>query len=173
MLVKTLLNKVQKYRCFVYKKCQLVEDTNGRTRLEVKVEARANSRPVCSGCGESRPGYDHLKERRFEFVPLWGIAVFFLYVMRRVNCQDCGVVVQRVPWADGKHQLTTTYSWFLARWAKRLSWKEVAEAFSTTWDKVFSSVSMAVVGPYASRFVRCHSHRQNRQALQASALGWS
>lgn len=64
--------------------------------------------------------------------------------MRRVDCPRCGVVVETVPWADGKHQLTTQYAWFLARWAKRLSWKEVAEVFHTTWEKVFSSVSMAV-----------------------------
>jgi transposase len=70
--------------------------------------------------------------------------VFFVYAMRRVNCPQCGVVVEQVPWANGKHQLTTTYAWFLARWAKRLSWKETAKAFRTTWEKVFSAVSMAV-----------------------------
>jgi hypothetical protein len=58
--------------------------------------------------------------RRFEFVPLWGIAVFFLYAMRRVACTRCGVRVETVPWAQGKHQLTDTYAWFLAGWAKRL-----------------------------------------------------
>jgi transposase len=40
--------------------------------------------------------------------------------------------------------LTETYAWFLADWAKRLSWKEVAEAFRTSWDHVFTSVEMAV-----------------------------
>ena len=64
--------------------------------------------------------YDRLSPRRFEFVPLWGLRVFLLYAMRRVDCPRCGVTVERVPWADGKHQLTTTYRWFLARWAKRL-----------------------------------------------------
>ncbi len=29
---------------------------------------------------------------------------------------------------------------FLARWARRLSWKETAEAFRTSWDKVFDAV---------------------------------
>ena len=52
--------------------------------------------------------------------------------------------VETVPWAEGKHHLTTTYAWFLARWAKRLSWTEVAEAFRTTWEHVFHSVEMAV-----------------------------
>jgi len=85
-----------------------------------------------------------LAPRRFEFVPLWGLRVFFLYMMRRVACPTCGVTVEHVPWADGKHQLTTTYMWFLARWAKRLSWKEVAGVFQTSWDQVFRSVAMAV-----------------------------
>jgi transposase len=34
--------------------------------------------------------------------------------------------------------------WFLARWAKRLSWQEVATVFRTSWDQVFRSVAMAV-----------------------------
>ena len=50
--------------------------------------------------------------RRFEFVPLWGIRVFFLYPLRRVDCPDCGVKVERVPWAQGKSPITTTYAWF-------------------------------------------------------------
>lgn len=40
--------------------------------------------------------------------------------------------------------LTTTYVWFLARWARRLSRKEVAQVFQTSWDNVFRSVKMAV-----------------------------
>jgi transposase len=54
------------------------------------------------------------------------------------------VVVEAVPWGSGKHQSTTTYAWFLARWAKRMSWSEVARAFQTSWDQVFGAVEMAV-----------------------------
>jgi transposase len=81
-----------------------------------------------------------METRRFEFVPLWGIPVFFLYAMRRVNCQRCGVRVESVPWARGKHTLTDAYMQFLATWAKRLSWQEVAAIFQTSWEKVFHSV---------------------------------
>ena len=49
-----------------------------------------------------------------------------------------------MPWVDGKYRLTNAYSWFLAGWAKRLSWKEVGEAFHTTWYHVFCSVHIAV-----------------------------
>ena len=96
------------------------------------------------GLRSPRPGYDRLPQRRFEFVPLWGIAVYFVYALRRVNCPDCGVTAERVPWARGKCRLTTSYRWFLARWAKRLSWQEVASIFHTTWRNVFESVKHAV-----------------------------
>jgi transposase len=143
MQLKTILNRVEYFKSFVYGKVQWVDDAK-RPTLEVQVEARKNGQPICSACGRPGPGYDRLAERRFEFVPLWGIAVYFVYAMRRVACPTCGVKVEQVPWCDGKHQLTTTYRWFLAGWAKRLSWKGVAEAFGTTWQNVFRSVKHAV-----------------------------
>jgi transposase len=33
---------------------------------------------------------------------------------------------------------------FLARWARHLSWKETAEAFHTSWEKVFDAVEHVV-----------------------------
>ena len=45
----------------------------------------------------------------------------------------------------GKHPLTEAYAWFLARWARRLSWREVAEAFQMNWEAVFGAVEMAVL----------------------------
>ena len=91
------------------------------------------------------PAYDHLKPRRFEFVPLWGCMVALLYCMRRVDCRSCGVRVEAVPWGIGKHQLTfKAYMLFLAHWARKLSWQETAVSFRTTWDKVCQSVEYVV-----------------------------
>lgn len=143
MLLKTILNHVAPQKSFVYGKVTLTSE-GGRLALEVAIEPRRKSRPICSGCHRKRPGYDRLPERRFEFVPLWQIAVFFVYAMRRVNCPKCGVTVESVPWSDGKSPLTTSYRWFLAGWAKRLSWREVATAFHATWDSVYRSVQFAV-----------------------------
>jgi transposase len=144
MQVKTILNRVQKFKSFVYGAVRWVEGA-AVSSLEVEIHPRSNSRPVCSECGRRRPGYDTLPERRFEFIPMWGNKVFFVYAPRRVNCPCCGIRVERMPWVAGKHRLTEAYAWFLAGWAKRLSWKEVAEAFRTSWDHVFCSVERAVV----------------------------
>jgi len=70
--------------------------------------------------------------------------VFLLYRMRRVSCPDCGVKVEAVPWGCGKHQMTTAYVLFLAHWAKKLSWKDVALSFHTSWDKVCQAVEVVV-----------------------------
>lgn len=150
MLLKTILNRVEPHKGFVYTKVGFNE-SGSRLSLLVEVQPRKNSRPSCSGCGQVGPGYDHLPERQFDFVPLWGIAVFLVYSMRRVNCPRCKVTVEAVPWADGKNHVTHTYQWFLARWAKRLSWRETAEAFGTTWDNVFRSVKKAVQWGLAHR----------------------
>ncbi|MEJ2033262.1 MAG: ISL3 family transposase [Deltaproteobacteria bacterium] len=150
MQLKSILNRVQLHRGFVYGAIHC-RNLGKQMILEVEIRPRKRIRPICSGCGRFRPGYDVLRGRRFEFVPLWGIPVFFLYAMRRVSCPRCGVKVERVPWAEGKNHLTTTYAWFLARWAKRLSWKEVAVAFQTTWDNVHRSVKMAVTWGLAHR----------------------
>lgn len=143
MQLKTILNRVERHKSFVYGSVALTE-ADEETVLEVTITARANGRPVCSGCGRKGPGYDRQPERRYQFVPLWNIAVFFLYAPRRVECPRCGVTVERVPWAEGKSRLTTTFRWFLARWSKRLTWRQVAEAFGTSWDSVFRAVKMAV-----------------------------
>jgi transposase len=144
MQLKTILNRVEWHKSFVYGEAQWSEG-EGLLAIEIPVQPRKNGRPICSGCRQPAPGYDRSpKPRRFEFVPLWGIAVFFVYQMRRVQCPWCGVKVEQVPWCDGKNQLTTTYRWFLAAWAKRLSWREVASTFGTCWQSVFRSVRHAV-----------------------------
>jgi len=152
MLLKTILNRVEQHKGFVYGKVRWLN--RGKPSIEVEVRPRAGSDAFCSGCGKPGPTYDRLKRRLIEFVPLWQIIVFFSYAPRRVNCKRCGVTVEMVPWAEGKCQLTNTYRWFLAVWAKRLSWKEVAEAFGTSWQNVCRSVEMAVEWGLAHRDLR-------------------
>jgi transposase len=139
MLVKTVLNRVHKVKGFVYEEARFKEDA-----IEVAIRPRRGSRPICSGCDRQGPGYDTLRPRRFEFVPLWAITVYLIYARRRVDCSRCGVTVERIPWARGKRRLTDAYALFLARWARRLSWREVALVFRTSWENVYRSVAWVV-----------------------------
>jgi transposase len=138
----TILNRCHRFPGFVYQQARFSSDHKS---IEIAVRPRKGSKAVCSRCHEPGPGYDKLPERRFEFIPFWGYLVFLLYSMRRVDCRRCQtVVVEEVPWGDGKRTLTRAYMLFLARWARRLSWKETAEAFRTSWEKVFDAVEHVV-----------------------------
>ena len=84
------------------------------------------------------------RPREFEFIPVWNIPVSLSYTMRRVDCPTCGIKVEAVPWAQGKHACCDVYRHFLASWARRLSWKETAACFHTNWDTVCRSVKWVV-----------------------------
>lgn len=148
MQIKIILNRLEKYRGFVFGKVTLCNEYEGNTfgheSLVVEIKPRKNSKARCSICQKSCPGYDSLETRLFEYIPLWGFIVFFAYRMRRVSCKEHGVVVEYVPWAVGKNHLTTTYGWFLSTWAKRLAWDEVAVIFKTSWHSVYRAIEMAV-----------------------------
>lgn len=132
-------------------------------RITAHVIPRANGKPKCSGCGVSRPGYDHMSDpRRFEFIPVWNIPVSLSYTMRRVNCPTCGIKVETVPWAQGKHASCDVFRHFLATWARRLSWKETAACFHTGWDNVCRSVKWVVDFGLEHRDLRGHHRHRGR-----------
>jgi len=163
MLVKTILNRIEKHSSFVYGAVRFRE---GGGPIEVEVRPRRGARPVCSGCSRRRSVYDTMAQREFQFVPLWGIAVFLLYSMRRVNCRPCGVRVESVPWAEGKRRTTISFEWFLAIWAKRLSWTEIAQIFGTSWETVFRSVERAV------DWGRSHADYSGIEAIGIDEIQW-
>ncbi|XYJ92445.1 ISL3 family transposase (plasmid) [Cupriavidus necator] len=145
-----MLNACHHFPGFVYEGARLCEATQS---IEIEVRPRKGSKAICSCCSQPARGYDTLAQRRFEFIPVWGFAVFLLYTMRRVDCRDCGVKVEALPWASGKHTLTRAYMLFLAQWARKLSWRETAQSFRTSWEKVFNAVEWVVDWGLAHREV--------------------
>ena len=143
--LKTVLNHVHPLKSFVYSDVRLVTHRTKPAVIRAVVAARQGSKARCSGCMRTCPGYDHLDTRFFQFVPLWGLAVFLLYAPRRVDCPRCErVLVEHMPWAHGKSAMTTVFMSFLSTWARRMSWTEVTRAFGTSWQNVATSVEHVV-----------------------------
>src|ERR1039458_2390386 len=90
-----------------------------------KAKGYSKNNPIA----DIRPG-DLLKSHTVENFA--SLMVFEEKVWRRVDCRHCGVVVEEVPWSDGKHRLTRAYMLFLARWARKLSWKDTAKDRKST-----------------------------------------
>ena len=143
MLLKTILNQIEKFKSFVYKKV-FWKDEKSKDALIIELSARKNSQGECPSCGNRCGTYDTQSCRDYEYIPLWGIQVYFRYAPRRVNCLEHGIHVEQVPWAVGKERQTKSYQSFLARWAKRLSWKETADVFKTSWESVYRAVKWVV-----------------------------
>ena len=143
MLIKTILNHIEKHKSFVYTDVEF-KNIHGCEAIVVGLQARKNGKGICRVCRRISPGYDKLSARLYEYVPLWGIPVYFRYAPRRVACPKHGVHVEAVPWADNQDQMTHSYKVFLAQWAKKLSWQDVASSFKTSWNRVYRAVKYAV-----------------------------
>jgi len=125
--LKTILNRIQGFVGFVYQNVRLCTGSGDAAQIEIIVVPHGGMRGRCLVCQRPAPGYDRLPERRWLFVSLWGIPTWFRYAPRRVECAEHGVVVEHIPWSDGKRPVTLAMMGFLARWARRLSWRETTQ----------------------------------------------
>jgi len=122
--IQTLPNHVHLLKSFFYSGCRLELRRRGFV-LVATLQPGRNARVHCSCCRKPCKVYDSLETHLFDFVPLWNIPVQLEYRMRRVNCPDCGVKVEKVPWANEKSHITKAFELFFAQWARKLSWQEV------------------------------------------------
>ena len=56
MQVKTILNRVTRYKSFVFGKVTWIENSVAPT-IEVEILPRRNGLIICSGCEHGRPGF--------------------------------------------------------------------------------------------------------------------
>ena len=165
--VKTLLNALQHFPGFVFQDIRLHRHPDGQpSHVEITVEPHGSISAKCSRCLQPAPGYDQLAPRCWLFVPLWGVTAFFRYAARRVECATHGVVVEHVPWSQGKRPVTIAMMCFLARWARRLSWRETAGAFHTSWECVYRSVEWFVQWGLA------HRKLENVHSIGVDEIHW-
>ena len=164
MHIITILNQCLKFKSFVFETAKFSRD---KSSILVSVRPRKNSKAVCSRCGAPGPCYDKLRERQFEHEPIWKFKVKLVYAMRRVQCPSCEkVIVERVPWGEGKNHFTYHYATLLASWAKDLSWKRVAERFQTSWQTVAACVTWVVTWGLRNREI------DNVTAIGVDEVAW-
>ena len=164
--VKTILNRIQHFVGFVYQDVRLHGGRIGQPWLTVTLQPHKGVRGRCSECRRPAPGYDRLPQRHWLFVPLWGMPSWFLYAPRRVECPEHGIVVEHIPWNEGKRPITLAMMGFLARWARRLSWRETARAFGASWEAVYSSVEWFVQWGLA------HRSLEDIEAIGVDEIHW-
>ncbi len=146
MLVESIVRKTLGLKRHCVKK---VTEEHGEIVVYLFPDRRC--KVVCSSCGSQGPGYDTLKERRWKHVPLWGIPVTLVYAPRRIECSNCGIKVEAIPWTQGKSPLSLPLSVVLATWSKLVAWKVVGQLFGFHWNTVRKAVKNVVDYGLANR----------------------
>lgn len=147
MLVESLIRKTLGIKSHVIK---TIEETD--EGLMVTLDLYRRRRLPCSRCGTPGKVRDRLKPRTWKHVPLWGIPVKLRYAPARVKCAVCGkVLVEAIPWSQGKCRSTTGLIWLLSALCKLLPWKQVAELYTVHWNTVAAAVRQAVAWGLAHR----------------------
>jgi transposase len=107
-------------------------------------------RPRCSECGRKCAGYDRIRGRRWRHLDLAGMTLHLRYDTRRVDCPDCGVKVEQLPWAE-------TSSWFTRPFEDHVGY--VAQRCDKTTVGAMMRVAWETVGAIVQRVVARHRDR--------------
>ena len=77
-------------------------------------------------------------------MPLWGIPTWFVYAPRRVQCPEHGVVVEHLPWSDGKRPHDHGDDGILSSLGTAPELAGDGQVFQTSWEAVYRSVEWFV-----------------------------
>jgi transposase len=114
------------------------------TELLVDVEP-ATRTPYCGRCGAAcSNGYDR-RERRWRHLDIAGLQVVLRYGMRRVDCSECGVTTELVPWAEPASLFSRAFEELVAYFAQRTDKTTVSRTMGVTWRSV-GNIIQRVVG---------------------------
>lgn len=101
--------------------------------------------PRCSGCGKKRKSVYDSRVRSWRHLDLAGIKMVLRYRLRRVSCKKCGVLVEKVPWAEAASRYTLPMEGLVAYHAQKTDKTTVATLMRIAWR---------TVGEIVGRFVR-------------------
>ena len=101
-------------------------------------------RPRCSECGDTCPGYDRGRGRRWRHLDLAGMTLHLRYDTRRVDCPRCGVKVEQVPWSDSGSWFTRPFEDQVGYVAQRCDKTTVSSMMRVAWDTVGAIIQRVV-----------------------------
>ena len=101
-------------------------------------------RPRCSECGRKCAGYDRLRGRRWRHLDLAGMTLHLRYDTRRVDCPDCGVKVEQLPWAETSSWFTHPFEDHVGYVAQRCDKTTVSSMMRVAWETVGAIIQRVV-----------------------------
>jgi len=116
---------------------------------EVEVTLQPRKRLVSCPCGKQfRAIYDR---RRWCHLDLAGRQLFLVYAIRRVDCPDCGIVTEELPWARPGARHTRDFEDIVVWLAQRTDRTSVATLMRCAWTTVTAIIQRGVAELFGQR----------------------
>lgn len=110
----------------------------------IEVSLRPKARLLRCPCGKQcRAVYDR-RRRRWRHLDLARCRLFLVYEIRRVNCPDCGVTTEELPWARPGGRHTRDFEDMVLWLAQRSDRTSVATLMRCAWETVTAIVNRGV-----------------------------
>lgn len=111
---------------------------------DVEVTLRPKKRLLKCPCGKhARAAYDR-RLRRWRHLDLAGHRLWLVYEIRRLDCPDCGVVTEELPWARPGARHTRDFEDTVLWLAQRTDRTTVATLMRCAWETVTAIINRGV-----------------------------
>ncbi len=101
-------------------------------------------RARCGQCGKKASGYDRQSLRTWRHLSWGRVSVRLVYALRRVECAECGVRTEKVPWAEGNSRFTLDFEEMVAYLAQVTDKTRVTKLMGISWQTVGKIVERVV-----------------------------
>jgi transposase len=113
-------------------------------KRDVEVTLRPKTRLLCCPCGKQlRAAYDR-RRRRWRHLDLGRHRLWLVYEIRRIECPDCGVRTEELPWARPKARHTRDFEDMVLWLAQRTDRTSVATLMRCSWETVTAIINRGV-----------------------------
>ena len=115
-------------------------------------------KPRCGCCGQLAPGYDQQPQRQWRAESVADVRILLRYAPRRVNCPDCGVHVEQLPWAYHGSRFTHDFEEKAAYLSQITNKTAVTQLLGISWrtvGRIIETVVQRRLNPERLRGLRC------------------
>jgi transposase len=98
----------------------------------------------CSGCGCRVRKVKDRRPRFWRHLDVAGLQLWLRYVLRRVDCRTCGVLVEMVPWAEPGSPFTHDFEEQVAYLAQKTDKTTIVDTMRVAWRTVGAIVARVV-----------------------------
>jgi len=112
--------------------------------VHVYLEHAPEAKWLCPECSTPSPLYDHQAERRWRHLDTCQYQTILHASPPRAACQEHGVKVVALPWAEPGSRFTALFEALAIAWLKAASQKAVAHQLHLSWDEIHGIMERAV-----------------------------